>query len=69
MASFSSNFNGQYAYSVLYLDYSFSQSIDTNKTTFNYNLRIQKNASTTQSYQYNCPFGLNIGGHNLGGSF
>ena len=69
MASFSSNFNGQYAYSVLYLDYSFSQSIDTNKTTFNYNLRIQKNASTTQSYQVNCPFGLNIGGHNLGGSF
>ena len=69
MASFSANFNGQYAYSVLYLDYSYSQNIDTNKTTFNYNLRIQKNASTTQSYQANCPFGLNIGGKNLGGTF
>ena len=69
MASFSGNFNGQYVYSVLYLDYSYSQNIDTNKTTFNYTLRIQKNASTTQSYQSNCPFGLNIGGKNLGGTF
>lgn len=69
MASFSGNFSGQYAYSVLYLDYSYSQNIDTNKTTFNYTLRIQKNASTTQSYQANCPFGLNIGGKNLGGTF
>lgn len=69
MASFNGNFNGQYAYSVLYLDYSFSQSIDTNETTFNYNLRIQKNASTTQSYQSNCPFSLIIGGKNLGGTF
>ena len=69
MASFSGNFNGTYAYSVLYLDYSYSQNIDTNKTTFNYTLRIQKNASTTQSYQANCPFGLNIGGKNLGGTF
>lgn len=69
MASFSGNFSSQYAYSVLYLDYSYSQNIDTNKTTFNYTLRIQKNASTTQSYQANCPFGLNIGGKNLGGTF
>lgn len=69
MASFSGNFSNQYAYSVLYLDYSYSQNIDTNKTTFNYALRIQKNASTTQSYQSNCPFGLNIGGKNLGGTF
>lgn len=69
MASFGGNFSGTYAYSVLYLDYSYSQDINTNKTTFNYNLRIQKNASTTQSYQANCPFGLNIGGHNLGGTF
>ena len=69
MASFSGNFSSQYAYSVLYLDYSYSQDINTNKTTFNYTLRIQKNASTTQSYQANCPFGLNIGGKNLGGTF
>lgn len=69
MASFSGNFSSQYAYSVLYLDYSYSQNIDTNKTTFNYILRIQKNVSTTQSYQSSCPFGLNIGGHNLGGTF
>ena len=69
MASFSGNFSNQYAYSVLYLDYSYSQNIDTNKTTFNYTLRIQKNASTTQTYQSNCPFGLNIGGKNLGGTF